>query len=322
MGILDNILNLFNPPSKDYKDILDTKKAVGSKFPQLKDIGVITANCPYCNIKLKKFPARKTKCKNCGEYFYVRRRPSDYKKVLIKENEKQLIEDEWEKRRYINEKTKVQTVYNNEIIGDIVIDASSEMNAIFNDLIKNYKDYCNYDEILRINEKDRLPILQFIWSKWMVHGRSIELDLKYQYEQYDFKDIQIITLKEHKRIMAIYKAESFKNMGIYFVEYYSDAERNYFRMHPKEHKNWIRLCAVDDIPKVMDVWYCEDGHIDKYTFDFKAPPLFCIVEKRKHIIFPPGIDYVEFWRNGKINKMAIEDFYEFCEENNIDMVTS
>lgn len=208
---------------------------------------------------------------------------------------------------------------NNEIP---IIDVSDDMDIIIKELTKHYKNVCNYDEILRINEKDRLPILQYIWNKWAVHGSSIEKDLINKYPQYYSKDISLIAFKEHKRIMSVHKAKQFKELGVYFVEYYSDAERNHYRMHPEEHKNWIRLCTVDDIPKVMDVWYCEDGHIDKYSFDFKAPPLFCIVEKRKHIIFPPGIDYVEFWRNGKINKMAIEDFYEFCEENNIDMVTS
>ena len=41
----------------------------------------------------------------------------------------------------------------------LVIDVSKDMNAIINNLTKNYKSLCDYDEILRISENDRFPIL-------------------------------------------------------------------------------------------------------------------------------------------------------------------
>lgn len=61
-------------------------------------IGVETPTCPYCGCELVKFPGRKTKCKKCENYIYVRTRPADGKRILIKENEKQLIQIEWEKK--------------------------------------------------------------------------------------------------------------------------------------------------------------------------------------------------------------------------------
>lgn len=72
---------------------------------ELKEIGILTPNCPYCNIKLNTFPQRKTKCKNCNNYIYTRQRPIDFKKVLVKEDELKLIEEEWEKN-YYNKKIK------------------------------------------------------------------------------------------------------------------------------------------------------------------------------------------------------------------------
>lgn len=63
-----------------------------------KDIGIATPHCPYCGIELKKFPGRKTKCKNCNNFIYVRTRPYDNKKILIKEDEILDIEIEWEKK--------------------------------------------------------------------------------------------------------------------------------------------------------------------------------------------------------------------------------
>ena len=63
------------------------------------------ANCPYCNIELQKVPQRKTKCKSCGEYIYVKRRPSEEVKKLVTESEALEIEKEW--NIYLEEKYKV-----------------------------------------------------------------------------------------------------------------------------------------------------------------------------------------------------------------------
>ena len=51
--------------------------------------------CPYCFKKLSKIIKRKTKCKFCKKPIYVRTRPSDMKKILIKETEIKKVEIEW-----------------------------------------------------------------------------------------------------------------------------------------------------------------------------------------------------------------------------------
>jgi len=57
-------------------------------------IGKIS-ECPYCNKKLNKIPKRKSKCIFCNKYIFVRTRPLDKKKVLIKEVELNIIDREW-----------------------------------------------------------------------------------------------------------------------------------------------------------------------------------------------------------------------------------
>ena len=54
-----------------------------------------TDKCPCCKEKLNKIPKRKSKCPHCNEYIYSRTRPSDRKKVLVTEKEKEEIELEW-----------------------------------------------------------------------------------------------------------------------------------------------------------------------------------------------------------------------------------
>jgi len=51
--------------------------------------------CPYCKQKLEKIPSRKTKCKFCSEFIFVRTIPPKMEKVLIKEDEIDKIENAW-----------------------------------------------------------------------------------------------------------------------------------------------------------------------------------------------------------------------------------
>ena len=59
------------------------------------NLGQIESICPYCSFKLNKFPARKVECKNCKKSIYVRTRPYDKKKILIKDYQKDEVEREW-----------------------------------------------------------------------------------------------------------------------------------------------------------------------------------------------------------------------------------
>lgn len=54
------------------------------------------AICPYCNKQLSKFPGRKTKCPHCGNFIYVRTKPDNGSRILIKEDQIEKIEQEWQ----------------------------------------------------------------------------------------------------------------------------------------------------------------------------------------------------------------------------------
>ncbi len=53
------------------------------------------SSCPYCKKILQKCPKRKTKCIFCGNFIYVRYRPSNQIKKLVTEDQKNEIENEW-----------------------------------------------------------------------------------------------------------------------------------------------------------------------------------------------------------------------------------
>ncbi len=75
MGLFDRIKSLF--------------------APRMPEIGITDPVCPYCALRLHKMPARKTKCRGCGQYIFVRTRPTDEKRILIREDQDIQIEEQW-----------------------------------------------------------------------------------------------------------------------------------------------------------------------------------------------------------------------------------
>lgn len=95
-------------------------------------IGYVDAICPYCDTSLRKKPSRKTKCPDCNQYIYVRTRPQDRVKILIREDQIEAIEEAWaiangthdeylaEKQRYENARSELREKFGNEPSGDDV----------------------------------------------------------------------------------------------------------------------------------------------------------------------------------------------------------
>jgi DNA-directed RNA polymerase subunit RPC12/RpoP len=48
---------------------------------------IIDTRCPYCSAPLDTAPARKKKCPSCGQFIYVRTRPSDNQRILVTEED-------------------------------------------------------------------------------------------------------------------------------------------------------------------------------------------------------------------------------------------
>lgn len=72
---------------------------LGSLFsrpkPRYELLGNTDPICPYCSQTLDKMPGRKKKCPHCGNYIYVRTRPSDNKRVLVTEQDAAKIDEQW-----------------------------------------------------------------------------------------------------------------------------------------------------------------------------------------------------------------------------------
>jgi hypothetical protein len=62
---------------------------------QFAAIGNTEVVCPYCRNRLDKKPGRKKKCPHCANFIYVRTRPLDNQKVLVTEEQREVIEEQW-----------------------------------------------------------------------------------------------------------------------------------------------------------------------------------------------------------------------------------
>lgn len=62
---------------------------------ELPKIGVSDPVCPYCSGLLERKPAKKMKCPHCGKFIYVRTRPQDQVKVLVTDQQAEIIEEQW-----------------------------------------------------------------------------------------------------------------------------------------------------------------------------------------------------------------------------------
>ena len=80
-------ISLFN--KKDFEE----RKEITSH------IGIETANCPYCGRDLDEIPHRKTRCPHCGEFMYIRTRPSDKKRILVREENIEELVSKWKGKR-------------------------------------------------------------------------------------------------------------------------------------------------------------------------------------------------------------------------------
>lgn len=72
-------------------------------------IGYTDPICPYCHQALEKKPAQKKKCPRCGNFIYVRTRPSDRQKILVTEDQIPLVEEQWTKYYEQKEKERLQS---------------------------------------------------------------------------------------------------------------------------------------------------------------------------------------------------------------------
>lgn len=82
-------MNLFS----NVKKVLSSESVGRDKREKL--LGKLHANCPYCHVKLEKKPGRKKKCPHCENFIYVRTRPQDKEKVLLREDELVVLEEQW-----------------------------------------------------------------------------------------------------------------------------------------------------------------------------------------------------------------------------------
>ena len=249
--------------------------------------GVETANCPYCGKSLPKFPYRKTRCKNCGNYMYVRTRPSDRKRILVREDNIEELESQWAKK-----KGKRQIA---------VIDVSDEMDEEITKLVNSFSEFCNYKELLKIEEKDRLPICKYIWANW--DGRGTEKNLKKNYPQYDKDLIDDITIIEQSRLDTYYKMREFRELC-------NDSQPSLVKcgFAPYPYSTGIILCTIEGMIDIFN-WYLQQYEEEGSFPNYLLMPAVYFKEKLPDC-------HIYLLENNDLKKVTPQELKQFCKQNN------
>jgi hypothetical protein len=58
-------------------------------------LGSASQACPNCGVVLARMPQKKTRCRDCKNYIYVRTRPQDRRRVLLREDQLAELERQW-----------------------------------------------------------------------------------------------------------------------------------------------------------------------------------------------------------------------------------
>lgn len=186
----------------------------------------------------------------------------------------------------------------------LAIDGSKEIGIIINDLKNSYQKFTQYDEFLRIDESDRLQLLQDVWDNFDFVNADKKIIKKYP--QYNENDLELITHKEKQRITTIHRMNRYIEAKEQFLEIYSNKERNeQYKDYPKINKKVIKLCYPKDMPKLFNVWRNEDGRIERYNFNGVSDK---DTRYTKEIYLFQNSDYI---------KMSVSEFKEFCKQNNL-----
>jgi hypothetical protein len=159
--------------------------------------------CPYCKKKLEEIPKRKKKCPFCGNFFYIRTKPSG-QKVIVTERETKEIEKEWKvyhpKAKWINTLNIDDKIFNKyrKELKDKSGKEPSERDVfwyIFNDLIKKESNDLHSLKMLYFDMALFLDEEQKDFFEELKMSQKMEL-LKFQ------KDLEPLDLKGKVKIRA------------------------------------------------------------------------------------------------------------------------
>lgn len=108
MSLLDKLKRAAKFEKKDHEVSQTAEPSISAPVID-EGIGYTDPICPYCHQALVKKPAQKKKCPRCGNFIYVRTRPSDRQKILVTEDQIPLVEEQWTQYYEQKEKERLQS---------------------------------------------------------------------------------------------------------------------------------------------------------------------------------------------------------------------
>lgn len=186
----------------------------------------------------------------------------------------------------------------------ICIDTTEPAQNAKNDLLTNWKYFTNYPEFLILDEADKLPILEYIYGRWAVHGINEEFYKKYS--KYDKDLLTFIYMKENNRL----------NIRIKLYQMCSNWYRLFWNVNGSDDNSFNgAICHFEDILKFTDEFdYWENNHY--YGLDIISIHTGLILNIKE---FP----VIKLFHNGELHIFhTIKDFKVYRDKYNLDLYVS
>ena len=190
------------------------------------------------------------------------------------------------------------------------VDVSNDIKTYRENFFKLYYKLCSYPEIMRIKEVDKPILLNFVWDNFNYLHKNVLKRATEIFPQYDENDLSIVIAIENGRIVNYCHMKNYlalQKMGVFdFVEYFNFIEQDNDSLDENGNRKWIRLCLINDMVNVTDVYRKKNGRFCHYSFRT------CHNDNTtKHI------KDVFLYQEGKFIKMSPDELKEYCKEKNL-----
>lgn len=184
-----------------------------------------------------------------------------------------------------------------------VIDATEPYKIALKELLENLHKIELYEQLLKIDEKDRYLIMEEAYNRWGYNG--VPKDLYEKYPKYDKESLDFIYRKEHERINQRTKIYHYYIMNSNFYKNTFDDFEKWYRLFDNvdgssEYNFDGAICHFDDLlllnfTNKLDFW--------KNGFFIGLDVVPCI-----YVDSPKKRRPIKIYHNGNLHSFTLQQF--------------
>ena len=195
------------------------------------------------------------------------------------------------------------------------IDVSGDLKTFRTEMIKSNFELCNYAEFNSLDNKDKIPLYNFIADNFNYLHKDILKRALELFPQYKEEVLSYILLMESSRMTNychMQKCLDLQKRRMADFTRYEIAdptfEKDYFYIRNNRiYYNWLRLVRIEDMIKVTNIYRKGNGGYCCYIYGQLVGKIDNYQTIKKILLYEDG-EFVE---------APVQAFREYCYENNL-----